>query len=397
MGKTYVAVAVAKAIGIPVGIVCPKSVIPSWKRVCEEAQLQPTFIVNYELLTRGNTGVLVREGRKFTWAFQGLVIWDEVHRCRAPASLNAKTLIAAWDTKHIRCLCLSATSAQNPLEMRALGFVLGLHKNYDFWPWAMRLGIKKNRWGGFAWNGTEETLSKIHTQIFPERGVRVRIKDLGNQFPENQIIPELVEVGDSASLAEYREALEELERLKAQEVVDYPSVFTAQLRARQKIEILKVPVLVERAQELLDEGKSVVIFTNFNATLQQLAAELNTDCLIHGDQTADERAAAIRHFGLSDSLVCIANIQAGGVGISLSDNTGQHPRVALICPTYNAVDLRQALGRIHRADSKSVCQQYILYAAGTVEERVFKSVKSKLDRLDLLNDNELSDSLTLCP
>lgn len=396
VGKTYVAVATAKALGIPVGIVCPKSVIPSWKRVCEEANLTPSFILNYELIVRGGTSVVLRTGKTFEWAFQGLVIWDEVHRCRAPNSLNSKLMIAAWKTQHIRCLCLSATAAQNPLEMRSLGYVLGLHKDYDFWPWAMRLGIRKNRWGGYAWTGTDATLSAIHKQIFPSRGVRVRIKDLGDQFPENQIIPELIETGDRESLKGYDECLAELTRLQNQEKKDYPSIFTAQLRARQKIEILKVPVLVERTQELLDEGKAVVIFVNFNATLEQLAAELKTTCVIR-EQPADEREENIRRFRVSDATVCIANIQAGGVGISLSDSTGEHPRVALICPTYNAVDLRQALGRIHRQDSRSKCQQYLFYAAGTVEDRVFRSVKAKLGRLDLLNDNELSDSLTLCP
>lgn len=279
--------------------------------------------------------------------------------------------------------------------MRALGFVLGLHNDYDFWPWAMRLGIKKNRWGGYAWAGTDATLSNIHKQIFPLRGVRVRIKDLGDAFPENEIIPELVEVGNDGTLEDYQEAYKELERLRAQEVKDYPSIFTAQLRARQKLEILKVPVLIERAKDLLDEGKSIVIFCNFNATLEQLAANLDTTCVIR-DQEGEERETNIRNFRENKERICVANIQAGGVGISLSDSTGEYPRVSLLCPTFNAVDLRQALGRIHRQDSKSPCLQYILYAAGTIEARVFQSVKAKLDRLDLLNDDELSDSLTLC-
>lgn len=392
VGKTYVAVATAKALDIPVGIVCPKSVIPSWTRVCEAEGLSPSFILNYEKITRGTTEWVVRNKRNFEWAFQGLVIFDEVHRCRHHTSLNSKMMIAAWKTQHIRCLCLSATAAQNPLEMRALGYVLGLHQDYNFWSWAMRLGIKKNRWGGWAWTGTDETLSGIHKQIFPARGVRVRIRDLGEAFPENKIIPELVEVGDERSLEDYQKALKELERLKDAKKKDYPSIFTAQLRARQMIEILKVPVLVERAQILLEEGKSVVIFCNFNATLEQLAAELNTDCVIR-DQPTDEREQHLRNFRTNERKVIVANIQSGGVGVSLSDNTGEHPRVSLICPTYNAVDLRQALGRVHRQDSKSPCIQYLLYAAGTVEARVFKSVSSKLDRLDLLNDNELSETL----
>lgn len=392
VGKTYVAVHAALRLGIPVGIICPKSVIPSWTRVCAEEGLNPAFILNYELLVRGGTPWITKLDKIYEWGFQGMLIWDEVHRCRAYGSLNAKMLVAAWKSKHIRCLALSATAAQNPLEMRALGYILGLHNDYNFWPWAMRLGIKKNRWGGYAWRGTDASLSLIHNQIFPSKGARVRIKDLGDAFPENQIIPELVDIGDAKSLEEYRECLVELERLQACEEKDMPSIFTAQLRARQKIEILKVPLLKERTEELLDEGKSVVIFCNFNATLEQLAAELNTDCVIR-EQDAEEREANILAFRNDSRRVCVANIQAGGVGVSLSDCNGRYPRVALVCPTHNAVDLRQALGRIHRQDSKTPTLQYIFYAAGTVEQRVFTTVKAKLDRLDLLNDDELSETL----
>lgn len=399
VGKTFVAVHVAKRLGIPVGIVCPKSVIPSWRRVLEAEGVEAAFIINYEKLVKGGTPWLMRINSNFEWAFQGLCIFDEVHRCRSYKSLNSKILIAAWKTQHIRCLCLSATAAQNPMEMRALGYTLGLHKNYDFWPWVTKLGAKRNRWGGYGWSGSPEVLSGIHHQIFPAKGVRVTIKELGDKFPENQVIPEVVQVDDGESLEVYEEAAKELARLKAQERKDFPSMFTIQLRARQKVEILKVPVLVERARDLLDLGRSVVIFVNFNATLEQLAAELETTCLIRGQdlegnpQSSDARQQIIDDFQSDRSHICIANIQAGGVGISLHDTNGNRPRVSLLAPTYNAMDLRQALGRIHRQGGKTPCQQYVLYAAGTIEERVCKSVSQKLGNLDQLNDDELSDGL----
>lgn len=383
------AVHAAKELGIPVGIVAPKSVLPTWTRVCAEEGLEPVFITNYEKLSRGNTPWILRDGTKFLWSFQGIIIFDEVHRCRATRSLNSRMLIEAWKSQHIRCLCLSATAAQNPLEMRALGYVLNLNRGYDFWVWAMRLGIKKNRFGGYSWTGTDESIANIHRQIFPARGVRIRIKDLGDAFPSNEIIPELVEVGTVETLADYKAALAELQRLKEQEKVDYPSVFTAQLRARQKLEILKIPVFIERTNDLIEEGKSVVIFVNFTATLEQLAAELQTTCTIHGTQTAEERETNIQNFKNDRERICIANIQSGGVGLSLSDHIGEHPRCSIISPSYSAVDVRQATGRIYRADSKTACLQWIFLAAG-IEERIYKSVKAKLDRIEILNDGDLN-------
>jgi hypothetical protein len=83
-------------------------------------------------------------------------------------------------------------------------------------------------------------------------------------------------------------------------------------------------------------------------------------------------------------------IQAGGVGINLHDEHGGHPRVSLISPGFSAIDLRQTLGRIHRAGGQSPAIQKIIFAADSVEMRVCALVKKKLNHLDLINDDELN-------
>jgi superfamily II DNA or RNA helicase len=115
--------------------------------------------------------------------------------------------------------------------------------------------------------------------------------------------------------------------------------------------------------------------------------------IIQGGQTSEERQAAIEAFQSDRARVIIANIQAGGVGVSLHDLNGKHARISLISPTWSAIDLRQTLGRVHRAGGKTKSLQRIIYAEGTVEERVAASVQAKLDRLDQLNDGELSGNL----
>lgn len=408
VGKTWVAVNAARRLGLPFGIICPKAVIPSWERVCAAEGVEPAFIINYEKLVRGADGFIVRTGKQFTWAFVGLVIWDEVQRCKSPTSLNGKLLISAWKTQHIRCLCLSATAATTPMEMRALGFVLNLHKDYNFYPWLLKMGVKKGRFG-LEWKNDPEMLKQIHRQIFPERGVRVRISELGDAFPENQIIPELIQVDNGESLKVYEEAyasLQELNKTIKRERASAKAkqkalgdALTIKLRARQKIELLKLPWLVERAKELVAEGRSVVIFVNFRASVDALAKQLDTDCIIRGQdvegnlQSAEERQQNIDNFQADTRRVCVANTRSGGVGINLHDVHGNFPRVSLAAPTFSAMDLRQILGRIHRSGAKSKCTQYIVYAVGTCEASICDAVKRKLDNLDNLNDAEVSDQL----
>ena len=87
-------------------------------------------------------------------------------------------------------------------------------------------------------------------------------------------------------------------------------------------------------------------------------------------------------------MLCMT--QAGGTGLSFHDTLGDHPRVALISPSFSAVDLRQALGRVHRASGASSSIQKIVFAADTIEMGVCRSIRAKLNNLDLINDDELN-------
>jgi hypothetical protein len=85
----------------------------------------------------------------------------------------------------------------------------------------------------------------------------------------------------------------------------------------------------------------------------------------------------------------LVNLAAGNAGISLHDLKGGFPRHSIVSPSYSAINLVQALGRIHRAEGKSPCIQKIVFAAGTIEERCCQKVQAKLDNLDMLNDGDL--------
>jgi len=394
VGKTYVAAEVARRVGFPQTlVVCPKVSIPTWRRVLEGFGVPVLDVVNYEKLRTGNTvhGKWVKRTFEWTTPPDTLLIFDEVHRCKGRDSQNAKML---RDGKGRPLLLLSATLADNPMELRAIAHVAGLSDWFSFWGWLLRNGCKKGRFGMEFDKRRKDVLKSLHAELFQRRGARIRIPELGDQFPETQITAEALDFGDDIAKV-YKEMEEELEALQEASADDVPAQqLTVALRARQRVELCKVPGIVSLAKDFLDSGQSVVVFTNFRATLEAVCEKLGTKCAIHGEQSAHSRQQCIDDFQSNKERLIVVNIQAGGVSLSLHDTSGENPRVALVCPTYSAVELRQALGRVHRAGGGKSLQR-ILFASGTIEEKVCERVNAKLSRLDLLNDGDLDAQKSL--
>lgn len=395
-GKTYVACQLAKDLNCRPLIVCPKAVISSWKRVAEDLEVEPLEVINPEKLKRGSTKWVKKAGKKnYRWVIpepdKTIIMFDEVHMYGAPDSLNS-LMLAAAKSSGSRVHCMSATLAETPLRLRGPGYIYGLHEWHNFYDWASRHGCYRNPWNGFEFSKGpkgQEALKKIHGYLFPRFGVRVSVADLPD-FPSALIQPESY---DMDAIQEIRKAYGEMEMAIAKK----PSnALVALLRARQLVEYMKCPLVVELVKEQLEENHSAVVFVNFKDTLKrmkELFAESGVSVSeIHGDQNATERDLNIQEFQDNRRHVCLAIIQAGGVGISLHDLKGR-PRVSFIFPPLTARDLKQALGRIHRAGSLSPAVQKIVFAAKTAEETVCKMVKSKLSCLDLLNDGDLTNQI----
>jgi len=399
-GKTFVALYLAKKMGLVPFVLCPKSVVPSWKDTMLSYGYEPTdqHAYTYEKMIRGSTEFY--DGSK--WLLnpkKALVIFDEDHRCKGNKSKNAKMMIAA-KRAGLNILCLGATSCTNPTEMRALGYVLDLHDDKGWWRWSLKNGCKRGLFGGLEFKGSKAVLKRLHDHIYKNgaRGSRIKIADLPpGAFPNSNIIAQGYDISGRADIdLIYSDLKAELTALEGKKYTDTDNPLVAQLRARQEIELLKVPLFEELARDAYESGNSVAIFVNFRETMEVLLRRLAGLCeirMIHGGQTETERELQCLGFQNDAARIMICTIQAGGTGVSLHDINGNHPRVSLISPTFSAIDFKQTLGRIHRAGAKSPAVQKIVFAEGTVEMRVCKLVKRKLDNLDLINDDELNPIL----
>ena len=405
VGKTYNACGTARELDMDILIVCPKSVMESWKRVVKnhfKMNHKLVGIINYELLRMGRKDsniasfVKRRDTRRneFVWKIpkSTLIIWDESQKLKGASTKNSETCLTALKQGYKMLFC-SATNATNPLELKTVGMAIKLFENSkQYYNWLYAHGVTRGRFG-LQFNGNKDILKKLHEDIFINRGVRLTRDTIPN-FPESQIVAECYDMEEEAQKKInkiYSEMGQELTRLQSKIKKESTSELTAILRARQKIELVKVPLFIEMIEEALESNMSVVVFLNFTETLEALSERLNTKCIVNGDpKYVKQRQKNIDDFQSDKERVILVNIQAGGAGLNLHDLNGNYPRMSLISPSYSAVLMRQATGRVWRDSAKSKSIQKIVFVAKTVEEKVCESVKQKLENMDLLNDGDLS-------
>jgi len=447
-GKTYCAISVCKLNNYEPLIICPKSVIHNWNDVAKKLGVKIFGIANYEMMKgckyytsdlelvdcpfidkytlpeekaerkkiiskrankeddkkitnnkiesknvnkKTSSNKSKKEKESFIYQFPNnvILIFDEAHRGKNHKTITSRLLVSAIESGN-KIMLLSATITDKIDCFRPFGVLFGFYhdvKQYKTW---IRRKVKlyqlKNK--DSTYNPDEMALSIIHSELFPKFGSRMKIKELGNLFPSNQIIAkcyfseshnEINKLYDEINLA--------LEDLKNKEMRS--DGLGKIVRARQKIEMYKIPIILDLAEEAIDSGYSVAIFVNFKDTMNTLCKHLNCVNTISGDQSMDERQLSINEFQSNKSKIIIAIIQAGGVGISLHDIHGGHPRMSIISPSWTGQDIVQVLGRIHRAGSKTPALQRIVYIAETVEEKIAKTIEEKITTIHAINDGDL--------
>jgi superfamily II DNA or RNA helicase len=416
-GKTYVAAWLAKNLNSPVVIVCPKIMIPAWTKVLSYFGIKAHCLINYEKLIRGNTEHLsFKDGKDNTasdytinFPKNSLVILDEVHKCKSSTSKNSDFLIKLKMDGY-KSLLLSASAATNPLEMKAFGFATTLHNLTSYRQFITDSGAYVGRYGGFQIDlqsqKTVEAMSNIHDKLFNLYKVSSRMtrKMFDKIFPDNHVMAECFNMGTNTDKINrvYEQMEAEMAALEESSINYSQHHFAIMTKARRMAELLKVPTMVEMIEDWYDEGISPVVFVNFTDTVEaiekQLAKNRKFDgkiARIVGGQSDKVRQKDIDDFQSDNKRIMIANLAAGNAGVSLHDLIGNHPRGSIISPSYSAINLLQALGRIHRAEGKTTCIQKVMFADGTIEVEACKRVQCKLNNLECLNDGDLTYSVRI--
>lgn len=410
-GKTYTSLATVKALDCNALFLCRLAVKETVREVATDHfglrphQVQP---LNLEMVRTGNTqyGRWINGERDentgkyeqiFKWSLppDQLLIWDEIHGASGLQSLSAQMLRDAVN-QGIKVLGLSGTAADHPLRMRSIGYMLGLHRDWDFWQWIALYGCSEAAWDfGLkkqflkTRKGQEElrrkqddAMARMHAKLVKSgRMVRLRTSEIPG-FPKVSIHPMCIDF-DCAELAViFEEMRVELEELKKKG--KGRTQLEIMMRARQRAELLMVPTWAEMTQDAIDEGESVVLFLNFTATVRALAERLKTDCLYTGDNLKD-RAEHHRRFMADESRVIVTNLGAASESVGFQDTHGNFPRTGIISSSFWATQMNQVLGRCARDGAKSPSKMILTFPRGTIMEQAYKACKRRTELYGAFN------------
>jgi superfamily II DNA or RNA helicase len=406
-GKTYTSIALCKQLRLKPFIICPKTVMPTWALVCKIFGVTPLGIVNYETIKAGKyydinnnrvecdyieVSAYDEKNVEFKWKLPrySIIIFDEVHKCKNKKSLNGKLLLSTKDQWKV--LLLSGTLADKPESFHIFGYMLGFYKNMrQAGNWIKGM-IRQDK--ACLGKKNDVKLSAINRQIYPEKGSRMRIVELGSKFPENQVSADCYYISDKYK-SEVNEAFETInkydtELTSALAQNDNAQILGKLIKARQKLELIKIPIIKNLVDDYTENGYNVVIFVNFTQTIHKLAAALGgITCIVNGEQGGEQIKKNIEEFQDNKCNIIICN-NSMVEGISLQDLHGV-PRISLISPPWSSTMLIQILGRISRAKAKTPALQRLIYCSGTCEEVICNRLKVKLEFLSKLNDNDLTD------
>lgn len=380
--NTYIGAELAKQLGSSAFVVAPKNTLPAWQEVLESAGVTIDSLLSWEKARRHTKDLTRVPGRLF--------LFDEVHKAKNRKTANAKLLLKAATLGRVHMM--SATAVMDPLDMGAIGPVLGLFSPSQYWNWCLQHGCKKGVWGGLVFSGGDKVLEKIHEYIFPDKGARLQRDEVPN-FPECDI--EVVELDLGVQVARAYKQMAQQAGIRVDalfgeaEEVDHP--LTRNLKLRQGVEIAKAPALIEIVQDHLDNGMAPVLFLNFKETIALIEGQFPGCAVIEGGR---DNKAEMNKFQSGKSNVCLVSITAGGTGISLHDVNGTRPRAGLMCPTDDPRAAEQARGRIWRNGSKSKALLKQIFAAGTVEAKMADREAKKLKKISIINQGMTQKSVT---
>jgi superfamily II DNA or RNA helicase len=392
-GKTYTAIALCNQLNLDPIIVCSNSTKSYWQMVCNRFSVKPITIVNYELLRtckiydkdggKIKAPFLTKEKSTYKWNIEKpkntIIIYDEVHKCKNNKSLQGKLLMSS---KHqCKILMLSATLCDKLEDFLVFGYMLGFYN---------KLILGKNWIKGVLRDDMkklDKSYSSLATHLFPNKGSRMMIEDIGKDFPDNKISADCYDL-DKKSTKYMNHYLEIVK-----DNLDNNNKLCEISLTRQKIEKLKSTIILEELLKYYEMDKSVVVFINFLETLDIISDKLNKlkikHSIVKGGQTENDRMKNIDLFQYNKNKVILCTIQTGGESINLHDKNGTNPRVSIISPSFSSLELCQTLGRIYRSDTKSKCLQKIIFCSNTYEERICEIIKEKYNFITKLTDDDL--------
>jgi superfamily II DNA or RNA helicase len=399
-------------LDLPVLIVMPTTLIHNWK---EEAQrFAPALRVldlhgplRHERFDRIGDHDLILTTYPLVWRDSAALARHEYHMLVLDEAQNVKnaTTRAAATIREIRArhrLCLTGTPLENHLgELWAqFDFLLPgfLGSRQDF----------TRRWRTPIEKGGDNARRELLARRIRPFMLRRRKDEVAKELPPKSTIVRTVELdGAQRDLYEtVRSAMQEKIRtvitqkglarshivvldalLKLRQVCCDPRLVNLQQAAGVK-ESAKLTLLLEMLPDLIEEGRRILLFSQFTGMLELIGTALHDAGIPFVVLTGDtsDRVTPVKEFMEGTVPLFLISLKAGGVGLNLT----AADTVIHYDPWWNPAAENQATDRAHRIGQDKPVFVYKLITAGSVEEKIVAMQEKKAALADAI----LSDSGT---
>jgi SNF2 family DNA or RNA helicase len=170
---------------------------------------------------------------------------------------------------------------------------------------------------------------------------------------------------------------------------------TLALKEAQKInESAKLDLLMEILPEQLEEGRRILLFSQFTRMIALIEIELNARNIGYSKLTGQtrKRDEAIDLFKSGAVDVFLISLKAGGVGLNLTEAD----TVIIYDPWWNPATENQATDRSHRIGQDKPVFVYKLITENTVEEKILAMQDRKRELAEsIYQDGDNEDSIKL--
>ena len=399
LGKTTSTIIAALETGAKkILIVCPATLKVNWLREIQnytdrsvfiaEGKLYSTehdfVIVNYDILKNFHD-VKDKESLIVQSNFD-LIILDEAHYVQNAQAQRTK-LVNNICKKVDKLWLLTGTPMtsrpmnyfnllqliESPVAQNWMAFAIRYCQGYQF-----KAGNRKV-WNVTGASNLEELRDRTSRQVL--RRLKTEVLDL----PDKIITPVYLRLRSKlyeGLMGDYYDWYDN----KKEESGSLTVQFSKLMKVRQVIAEEKINETIELAENIINQDKKVIIFTNFTDSLNKIHEHFGKQSVyLDGSCSKTQRQYAVDQFQENDKIkVFVGNLKAAGVGITLT------AAEAVIINDLSFVpgDLSQAEDRAYRYGQKNSVSVYYPIFENTIEGIIYDMVNNKKKNIEtVMGDN----------
>lgn len=389
LGKTTSTIIAALETGAKkILIICPASLKINWQREIENYSDKPTsiiegkkwedgtfVIINYDIIKNFHDEKKKADSVLLKTKFD-LVIIDEAHYIQNKQAQRTK-LINDFVSNVERLWLLTGT----PITSRPINYFNLLNliecpvaKNWMAYVKRYCNGFQFQAGRRKIWNVSgASNLEELRDRTAPL--VLRRLKENVLDLPDKIITPVYLRLKSKeyeALMGEYYDWYD-----KNGDSDSLTLQFTKLTKVRQVIAEEKVPSTIEICENIVEQGKKVIVFTNFTKTLEMILEHFGKSAVrLDGQMSQKERQLSVDRFQNDESvMVFVGNIKAAGVGITLTAGEA----VVMNDLSFLPSDHSQAEDRSYRYGQKNNVLVYYPIFDNTVEGIIYDILKKKKD------------------